>query len=66
MLSQAASGPECFLTEVARKNDPIQVIGLNVISNGYNLPFFSTNFARIGFSHYSFPIGDHILTPLHH
>ena len=50
--SLRVSCSECFLTEVARKNDSIQVIGLNVISDCNNLSFFSTHFAHIGFSHY--------------
>ena len=46
---------ECFLTEVARKNDSIQVIGLNVISNCHILSFFSTDFAHPGSSSFSSP-----------
>ena len=43
---QMLSGPECFLAEIAWNGDPLQVVGLNVITNVPGVTFLSKNIAN--------------------
>ena len=47
MLSQRVSRPECFLTEVTRDGQTLQMVRLNVVFHVFDPCFFSTDFTNI-------------------
>ena len=62
---QMLSGPECFLAKIAWNGDPLQVVGLNVITYVPGVTFLSTNIANGCCCHLSSTLNP-VLTFMHH